>query len=156
MEKGQQALHHFNDGYNCAQSVLCAFKDELGVDMHTCARIASGFGGGVGRRREMCGAVSGMVMALGAVCGYDDPCATFEKTDTYELTRRAIDKFIAANGTIVCEQLLSNASINTKADTGAVASERTQQYYDTRPCAQFCRLAAEIADELIKENTEEL
>ena len=73
MTHGEKAEALFYEGYNCSQSVLLAFSDVTGLEERTAAMLASSFGGGLGRLREVCGAVSGGAMVLGLVCGYSDP-----------------------------------------------------------------------------------
>ena len=73
MDHAREAERLFMEGYNCAQAVFCAFRDETGIDLNAAARLSSSFGGGMGRLREVCGTVSGTLLALGAICGYDDP-----------------------------------------------------------------------------------
>ena len=69
---GEKAKALFTEGYNCAQAVFAAFSDVTGIDFETSVKLSSGFGGGMGRMREVCGAVSGMFMVLGTLYGYDD------------------------------------------------------------------------------------
>ena len=73
MEHAKEAERLFMEGYNCAQAVFCAFRDQTGLGLEAAARLASSFGGGIGRLREVCGAVSGALLALGMLRGYDDP-----------------------------------------------------------------------------------
>ena len=77
----------FLEGYNCAQSVFCAFCDMTGLDRETAARLASSFGGGMGRLRETCGTVSAAAMVLGMVMGYSDPKDIEAKKAHYRLVR---------------------------------------------------------------------
>lgn len=141
----ERAEKYFCEGYNCAQAVLLAFATETGLDRETAARISSSFGGGMGRLREVCGAVSGMFMAAGLIFGYDDPAASEEKTAHYELVRELAAKFTERNGSIICRELLKN----TAAGSGGTPAQRTPEYYATRPCARFVGDAAEILDGLI-------
>lgn len=87
MTKREQAMQNFKNGYNCAQAVLLAFSDELEIDEKTLALISSSFGGGMGRMREVCGAVSGMFMVAGLKYGYSDPSAKQEKAELYALVQ---------------------------------------------------------------------
>ena len=80
MTKAQTAHKYFKDGYNCCQAVALAFCDELGMDKETVLKLASSFGGGIGRLREVCGAVSGMCMVLGVKYGYSDPKSNHRKS----------------------------------------------------------------------------
>lgn len=144
----EQAKSYFMEGYNCAQSVLLAFSDELGLDRETAARLASSFGGGMGRMREVCGAVSGMFLAAGLFYGYSDPKDKGGKQQQYELVQQLAHSFSQKNGSIICRELLATPNLS---DT-PVPSERTPEYYRKRPCAELVADAAEILSELIRRN----
>ena len=87
MDHAEEAKRLFLEGYNCAQAVFCAFRDVTGLDLDTAARLSSSFGGGMGRLREVCGTVSGALMALGAVRGYADPQDRNAKAVHYRLVQ---------------------------------------------------------------------
>ena len=135
----------FLDGYNCAQAVAGAFCDEMGMDFETAIKLSSSFGGGMGRLREVCGAVSGMFMVAGALYGYTDTSDNEAKAKHYELIQTLAKKFSDKNGYIVCRDLLGLA---TKKDK-PTPSERTKQYYERRPCAEYVYDAALILEEYI-------
>ena len=99
-------MQNFKNGYNCAQAVLLAFSDELEIDEKTLALISSSFGGGMGRMREVCGAVSGMFMVAGLKYGYSDPSAKQEKAELYALVQNLAAGFKEKNGSIICKELL--------------------------------------------------
>ena len=82
MDHAEKARQLFLEGYNCAQAVVCAFEDMTGLDRETSARLASSFGGGMGRLREVCGTVSGALLVLGLLCGYSDPKDPWAKTES--------------------------------------------------------------------------
>ena len=103
----ERATALFQEGYNCAQAVFCAFADVTGLDLETSARLASSFGGGLGRLREVCGAVSGAAMVLGMAEGYADPKDAQAKKDHYARVRDFAARFREANGSIVCRELLA-------------------------------------------------
>ncbi len=136
----------FIEGYNCSQAVLAAFEDEIGLDLETCLKIASSFGGGMGRLREVCGAVSGMFMVAGLIYGYTDPKDYSAKTEHYKRIQELAKQFEEQNGSIVCRELLG---LSVKADA-PVPEKRTEQYYKKRPCAELVELAAAIMDDYIK------
>lgn len=143
--KGQTAERLFYEGYNCCQSVAGAFADEMGLPMDTVLRLASGFGGGVGRMREMCGAVSGMVLVTGMLRGYTSPQAVQEKSETYAQVQAIVQHFRAENGSILCRDLLG-------LQVGPLSSQpdaRTPEYYATRPCAKLCHVAADILAQML-------
>ncbi len=144
MNHGEKAEKLFLEGYNCAQSVLCAFEDVTGIERETAAKLASSFGGGLGRMREVCGAVSGASMVLGLIKGYSDPKDFEAKKAHYARVREFAKRFKEQNGSIICRELLSGVDT----EKGGVPEKRTEQYYHKRPCALLCRQAAEILDEM--------
>lgn len=146
--KGDRAYALFKEGYNCSQAVFGAFCEELGVDFETAVKLASGFGGGIGRMREVCGTFTGMTMAASLIYGYSDPSALETKKELYEKIRALGDSFRADNGSIICRELLGLQ----QAEKTAVPELRTSEYYQKRPCAELCRYAADLLDEFIKEN----
>ena len=144
-QKGDLAFALFKEGYNCAQAVAGAFAQELGLPIETVARMVSGFGGGMGRMREVCGAVSGMTFVAGALQGYDSPKANTEKTETYALIQQMAGEFKAQNGSIVCRELLGLPA----AEGTPQAEARSAQYYQKRPCGELCRMAADILEHTV-------
>ncbi len=141
-DKSQTAKDNFLKGYNCSQSVLLAFAAQLGLEDKTALKIASSFGGGMGAQREVCGAVSGMLMALGLKYGYDAPKDFTAKQNHYALVQKLCNKFKEQNGSIVCRELLGlKEAQNTK------PQERSAQYYKKRPCAELVAMAAQILQE---------
>lgn len=147
MDHGEEARRLFMMGYNCAQSVFCAFRDETGLSLEESARLASSFGGGMGRLREVCGGVSGALLALGAICGYDAPRDQEAKKAHYKLVQTFAGRFKEKNGTIICRELLKNVPVTP----GGVPEERTKEYYSRRPCPLLVRDAAAILDEMLSE-----
>lgn len=143
MTHAEKAKAYFEEGYNCAQAVTLAFAEEMGMEKDEAAKMASSFGGGLGRLREVCGCVSGMALAAGALYGYSDPQAKAEKADHYALIQKLANAFRERNGSIICRELL--AGINN--DTNPVPEERTEGYYKKRPCAELAYMAAEILEE---------
>lgn len=137
----QKAEMLFKQGYNCSQAVLLAFCDELNLDKETAARLASSFGGGIGRMREVCGAVSGMCMVAGLCKGYSDPKDMEGKKRHYSLIQKMANEFKEKNSSIICRELLG---LSAGADSPSPLP-RTAQYYKKRPCAELVGIAAEIA-----------
>ena len=131
MDHGEKAEKLFKEGYNCAQSVLCAFEDVTGIERETAAKLASSFGGGLGRMREVCGAVSGAAMVLGLAKGYSDPEDFDAKKAHYALIQEFAARFKEQNGSIICRELLSGSG----ASSGFTPERRTDGYYQKRPCA---------------------
>ena len=148
MNKQELATYYFRQGYNCAQAVVLAFKDEIGVDEKTLLRISSPFGGGMGRLREVCGAVSGMFMVLGMICGYDNLDNPNAKAELYAKVQELAKKFEEDNGSIVCRELLG---LTQKRDE-PTPEPRTEAYYQNRPCPDKVGYAAKLIDEYLKNN----
>ncbi len=146
--RGQKAYDYFKQGYNCSQAVLLAFSDLTGLDEKTSALIASGFGGGIGRTRNVCGTVSGMVMAASMIKGYDSPTDNVAKKEAYEMVQQLLNKFKEQNGSIICAELLGLNPIESSSST---PSQRTQEYYKKRPCPLLCKDAAEILENYLSE-----
>ena len=141
----------FFKGYNCAQSVFCAYTDVTGYDIDTSARMASSFGAGLGRLRETCGVVSAAALVLGIVKGYDDPADYQAKKDHYALVREDADRFRAENASINCRELLTLAGLNP--ESGGEPEQRSEEFYRKRPCPQLVYNAALILDEMIHNDT---
>ena len=146
MNRGEKAVSLFESGCNCAQAVAVAFCDVMGLTPEQAAKLSSGFGGGMGRMREVCGAVSGMVMVLGAVDGYDRAGDDEIKMKLYQKVQTLAGEFRSQQGTIICRELLDNPPSDPN------PSPRTAEYYAKRPCARMVLLAGQILDDYIKEN----
>jgi len=144
-EKSQLAKRYFEEGYNCAQSVLLAFCEETGLSVDQAAKLASTFGGGMGRMREVCGAVSAMFMIQGLLEGYTDPKAKEEKAELYARVRDVAERFRENNHSIICRDLL----IDVQTTPGGVPEERTQEYYERRPCGCYVEDAAGLIAEAL-------
>ena len=144
MSYAETARDIFLDGYGCAQAVFAAFSDLTGVEKEQALRLAMGLGGGVGRMREVCGAVSGAAMVLGALYGGDD---SRDKTAAYAKVRQFADAFRAKHGSIVCRELLQKKQDEKESPQ---ASERDAQFYASRPCARLVFDAAQIVEELLR------
>ena len=141
---GEKAKALFTEGYNCAQAVFGAFSDITGIDFETSVKLSSGFGGGMGRMREVCGAVSGMFMVLDATEGYTSPTDNVAKMELYAKVQKLAGEFKTENGSIICRELLGGAPSNTPTPT-----ERTAEFYKKRPCSELVEMAADIvADHL--------
>lgn len=148
MTHAEKARNYFLEGYNCSQAVFLAFSDLTGMDEKTALLISSSFGGGMGRLREVCGAVSGMFMTAGILYGYTDPKAGAEKMEHYKRIQELAAAFKERNGSIVCRDILGKIA----EDKSFIPSERTAEYYKTRPCAKMVEDASEVLDEYIKNN----
>ena len=147
-EKTEKAKELFKQGYNCSQAVLGVFCEELGLDFDTAMKIASSFGGGMGRMREVCGTVSGMFMAAGLAFASSSDSAS-EKGEHYKRIQELAKRFKDKNGSIICRELLQGIeSSNTP-----TPSERTEIYYKKRPCIELVGDSVEIFEEFLKENS---
>lgn len=133
-------------GFNCAQAVSAAFADEIGLSEEKVLTMSSAFGGGFGRMREVCGAVCGMTLVLGALCGYSDTDNPEAKAKLYETERALIAKFAEANGSFICRDILGTK----KGEVGGTPSERTPKFYHERPCIACVQTATEILDEFLE------
>ena len=136
----------FLQGYNCAQAVAVAFCDGTGMDQKLAAKMAAPFGGGMGRMREVCGAVSGMFMVLGTLYGYDNSDAESTKKALYTQVQALAEQFRAENGRLICREILKNPPSDPN------PSPRTAEYYAKRPCARMVMTAAKLMDEFIAEH----
>ncbi len=142
------------EGYNCCQAVVLAYNDVFGIDDAVASAMSSGFGGGMGRMREVCGSVSGMVMLAGLMAPASDPSIKVDRTRNYALVQDMAGQFKALNGSIVCKELLGlvpMGSSKTIAAESPEPSERTPEYYRKRPCEELVGISARIVGEKIAE-----
>ncbi len=146
MTRSERAIALFLEGANCAQAVFAAFADLFGMDEKLALRLSSSFGGGIGRQREVCGAVSGMCMAAGALYGYDDLKDHAQKTAHYALIQELCGKFREMYGSIICRELLGAK----RAESSPNPTPRDAEFYRTRPCARFVGACADILEAYIE------
>lgn len=147
MDHQMQAAELFLRGSNCAQAVLVAFCDVTGLEPEFAARLSCGFGGGISRMREVCGAVSGMVMAADLLYGYAEPGeADGAKREHYHRIQTLCDRFREQAGSITCREILDNPPSDPN------PSPRTAEYYKARPCTRMVMLAAQILDDYLQEH----
>ena len=151
MNHAQKAQELFKEGYNCSQAVIGAFCEELGLDFKTAMKLSSSFGGGMGRMREVCGAVSGMFMAAGLQYGPDSTDNPLTKAQHYARIQELAKIFKDKNESIICRELLKGV----ESSTTPTPSERTETYYKKRPCADLVADAAEIFEQYLMANKEE-
>ena len=137
----KQARENFLNGYNCAQSVFLAYAQELGFNKETALKLSSSFGGGMGRLREVCGAVSAMFMIAGLKKGYTENNNDEVKAKHYTLIQKLAKEFEQENGSIICRELLELDGADNP-----VPSKRTTKYYEERPCEEFIASACRIID----------
>ena len=143
-KQGDAAYAWFLKGYNCSQSVVAAFAPQLGLTEEMALRLSAGFGAGIGRMREVCGAVSGMLLVAGMLYGYSDPTSREEKRETYALVQRLAARFRPENGRSVCRELLGL----TSKELSPEPTPRTAEFYRKRPCGDLVYQAASLLEEL--------
>ena len=149
-ERGLLAKNYFLSGYNCSQAVALAFEDVIGLESKTILKMSSAFGGGMGRLREVCGAVSGMFLVLGFLRGYDDGSDYEGKKRLYSEVQALASRFEQRYGSIVCRDLLAGVSVSA----GSSPEQRSEEYYKKRPCPEQIEYAARILHEFLEENGE--
>ncbi len=138
----QRAMELFEQGYNCAQATLGAFCEDAGLPFETAIKLASSMGGGMGRLREVCGALSGTFLAAGMMYGYTDPQAAEEKAEHYTRIQELAREFREESGSILCRELLALP----EGPDDPTPEKRTEGYYRRRPCAQLVGLAADLLE----------
>ena len=146
MDHAEKAAELFVNGYNCAQAVVVAFSDVTGLDADFAAKFSSSCGGGMGRMREVCGAVSGMLMVAGLLYGYDTPGDDVSKKSHYQLVQSLAAGFREKYGSIVCREILKNPPSDPS------PTPRTEAFYRDRPCARCVYLAAKLLDDYIAQH----
>ena len=140
------AAELFETGYNCAQAVAVAFCDVTGLEPKAAASMASSFGGGMGRMREVCGAVSGMLLVAGILYGYDTPGDDVQKAAHYQRVQEMAAQFRQEAGSIICRDILKNPPSDPS------PTPRSAEFYQMRPCTRMVYLAAEIIAHYIAEH----
>lgn len=147
-ERVSRAVGYFKSGYNCAQAVVMAYDDVMGLSTEAIAQLAAPFGGGMGRMREVCGTVSGMTFIAGAIRPAVNPQNLEERKANYALVQHFAQLFREENGDIVCRRLLGLESAVERSET-PMPSQRTEEYYRKRPCAEYVASAARIVAEYL-------
>lgn len=145
MSRVEEAVRTFESGYNCAQSVFVTYADLFGMDRQTALKISCPMGGGVGRMREVCGAVSAMSMLAGLKYGNTDPDDQEAKTYMYQLVQDMSSRFRQDMDSIVCRELLKDVPLST----GAAPQKRDKTFYETRPCSRIIALASKIIEDML-------
>ena len=140
MTRADKAKELFIEGYNCSQAVAAAFCDLIGMDEKTAVRLVSGYGGGMGRMREVCGAFS----------GYDEKQDFEGKKQLYSIIQELAGRFRKEHGTIVCRELLG---LDKNSAVSPVPEKRTEEFFKKRPCPEIIYTAAKILEEYLKEQS---
>jgi len=143
MDRATKAAQLFTEGYNCAQAVAVAYSDLIGLTPEFTAKMASSFGGGMGRMREVCGAVSGMLMVAGILYGYNSTDDDETKKAHYSLVQELAGQFRERNGSIICREILKNPP------SDPAPTPRTAEFYAQRPCAKMVYDAVDILESYI-------
>jgi len=146
MSRAEKAKEYFLQGYACSQAVALAFADVVGMDEETLSKIMLPFGGGLGRLRLTCGAVSGMAAIIGLVFA-DAEIGGENRKNTYAITQKLVNQVKEELGSIICAELLAS---RVPVEVGGVAEARTQEYYKKRPCAEIVALVAEILENYLQ------
>lgn len=142
MSRAEKAKEYFLQGYNCSQSVALAFADLTGLDETTLLKLTQPFGGGLGRLRLTCGAVSGMAVIVGLLSS-----DTATKSDVYATIQTLCKRFEEENGSLICSDLLAGANLTVS--IGGEAEKRTEEYYKKRPCPEIVYSCAKILEEYL-------
>ena len=145
--KAEKACAYFEQGFNCAQAVFAAFAEEMNMEEDAALRLSSSFGGGMGGLREVCGAVSGMLMAFGMLRGYDMPDDAIAKQQHYAAVQMLAGQFEKRHGTLICRDLLASHQIQAM----PVPSDRDADYYAKRPCARYVETCAALLEKALVE-----
>ena len=148
-ERSKKAVELFQQGYNCSQAVFAAFADSYGMDVETALRVSSSFGGGMGRMREVCGAVSGMFMVIGLETGTVDGRDVAGKQHNYQVVQQLAEEYKQRNGSIICRELLG---ISDAPHTETKPEARTTEYYKKRPCVKLVEEAALMVEDYLEKN----
>lgn len=144
MQHSEIAVQLFKEGRNCSQAVLLAFSDVTKMDESLALRLSSPFGGGMGRQREVCGAVSGMLMVLGILYGYEDNGEKdANKKAVYQDVQDLCSRFREASGSIICREILKNPASDPN------PTPRTAEFYKLRPCERMVATAAALLEDYI-------
>lgn len=148
-ERVLRARELFLKGYNCSQAVFCAYSDIYDIPEELALKLSASFGGGIGRTRETCGAVCGMVMLEGLESGQTKENDDEQKQNNYKQVQQLIELFKAENGSSICKELLG-----LRKDTPIVPAPdaRTAEYYKQRPCLRMVESAARIFGKKINES----
>ncbi len=144
MSRAERAKEKFLHGYACSQAVALAFSDIMGLEEGALSKLTLPFGGGMGRLRLTCGAVSGMAMVIGGVFGEGENSPE-NKKKVYAIVQELCDKFKSETGSLICAELL--AARKVPVEIGGEAETRTPEYYQKRSCADMVYIAARILEE---------
>lgn len=146
MNRIEKATHNFKNGYNCSQSVVAAYADLFGMSIEDALRVSEGFGGGMGRMRLTCGAVTGMFMLAGLKYSNSKNGDLQNRQKIYQIVQDMNNAFEELNGTTICSELLG---IDKTSNTVTKPDERTNKYYKKRPCVNCVEDCAKIVEQFL-------
>ena len=157
----EKAKELFLEGYNCSQAVFAAYAERYHLDKELALKLSASFGGGMGRMREVCGAVSAMFMVAGMETGQVRPKDPEAKKANYDMVQKLAKRYKAEYGSIICKELLglvpmpgkekkdSGSALEAAEFTDTTPAERTEEYYKKRPCLEQIQRACDILDEIL-------
>jgi C_GCAxxG_C_C family probable redox protein len=148
MTHAEKAMEKFMSGFNCAQAVLHTYSPELKFDPDCALRIANGFGAGMGRKQEVCGAVSGAILVIGLLYGRGENDGAERTEKTYATVRKLIEAFTDKYGSVSCRQLLGGCSLVTEEGRERFRDERLKE-----KCKEFAGATCEILDGIFQPAT---
>lgn len=148
MSRAERAKEYFMQGYACSQAVALAFSDLTSLSEEQISKLCLPFGGGFGRQRLVCGAVSGFTVVLGLLFSESKASAENKKL-VYQIEQKLCADFKAQTGSLICNDLL--LGVNLEFGVGGQAEERTQEYYKKRPCAELVYIAAKLLEDYLLE-----
>jgi C_GCAxxG_C_C family probable redox protein len=148
MENPEKALNYFDNKFNCAQSVLVTFAEQLGLSEDEALRVACAFGGGMGRQQLTCGAVTGAAMALGLAFGKAKEDPEEKKLHTYDMTVELFEEFEKLHGSVECFKLLNNLDMKIEKDHSAILEQNLFHIN----CRKYVSDAVSITEKIIKDN----
>ncbi len=146
MNKEGLSVNTFKSGYNCAQSMIYSFAEEANIDKSIALKLATGFGGGLGRTGNVCGAVTGGILILGLMFGRGEDEDKIKQEKTYQYVRDFIEKFKAKYGTIECRKLLDDIDLLTEE-----GQKRFKESGMINKCYEYVENANRMIQEIIKE-----
>ena len=141
-----RSVELFKSGFNCAQSVFAAFCDKVGMPEETALRVSAGLGGGVGRMREVCGALCGAAMLAGMLYGATEGSDSEAKAYTYKKVQEIAAEFRKTNPSIICRELLG---LPPDSPLESAPEAPTETYYHNRPCLHIIESAAGAAEKIL-------